>query len=75
MEHILRGVDSLQREIMKGRMERKRGRGRPRQRADIRGIQEKGTTSRRVESLDIWTGQEAGDMKKIEIVAIVYDCT
>ena len=30
MRHIMRG-DSLQREIIKGRMEGKRGRGRPRQ--------------------------------------------
>jgi len=30
MEHMMRG-DSLQREIIEGRMEGKRGRGRPRQ--------------------------------------------
>jgi len=30
----------------------------------MRGTQEKGTTSRRVKSLDIWTSREADDLKK-----------
>ena len=58
--HIL-GVNSLPRKIMEGRKEGKRGRERPRQmvkhRLDdggwIRETEGKGTTSRRVESLDI----------------------
>jgi len=53
---------------MEGRVEEKRGRGRPRQKLmdwmmDM-GTQRKGTTPRRVESLDIWTCQEADDLKK-----------
>src|SRR6218665_4067920 len=52
--HIFRG-NSLQREIMEGKMEGKRGRGRPRQKlmddgGRILETQGKGTTSRRVES-------------------------
>src|SRR6218665_689271 len=64
--YILRG-NSLQREIMEGRMEGKRGRGRNRQKLMdwmmgdggwILETQGKGTTSRRMESLDIWTWRQ-----------------
>src|SRR6218665_2714663 len=64
--YILRG-NSLQREIMEGRMEGKRGRGRNRQKlmdwmmgdgGRILETQGKGTTSRRMESLDIWTWRQ-----------------
>src|SRR6218665_1111516 len=68
--YILRG-NSLQREIMEGRMEGKRRRGRPRQKLNVLDdggwileAHGKGTTSRRVESLDIWTCREADHLKK-----------
>jgi len=69
--HILRG-NYLQREIIEGRMEGKRGRERPRLKfmdchwmmEDGYGNSRKGITSRRVESLDIWTCREPDDLKK-----------
>ena len=64
--HLLRG-NSLQSEIMKGRMKGDGGRGRPRKKLDggrIRENQEKGTTSRRVEPVDIWTCWEADNLNQ-----------
>src|SRR6218665_3646303 len=71
--HILMG-NSLQREIMEGRMEGKRGRGRkarkkkkPKEWNEAEHIPEtqgKGTASRRMKSLDIWTCRKADHLKK-----------
>ena len=56
---------------MEGRVEGKRERGRPRQKlmdwimgGRIQETQGKGTTSKRVELLDIWACKEADDLKK-----------
>src|SRR6218665_2446642 len=57
---------------MEGRMEQKRGRGRPRQELmdwmmeDRYGKLKEKTTSRGVESLDIWTCREADNLKKVD---------
>jgi len=53
-------------EMMKGSMEGKRGRGRHGldDGGRIQKTQGKGTTSKRIKSLDIWTCREADDLKK-----------
>ena len=67
--HITRG-DSLQREIMEGRMERKREKGRPRQKLmdwmmdDGYRKLKKGTTTGGMESMDMWTCRTADNLKK-----------
>ena len=55
--------------IIEGRMEWKRSRGRPRQKLLdwIQGIERKGTTTRRVEPLDIQTCQRTENLKREKI--------
>ena len=76
--HILRG-NSPQKETMEGRIERKIGRQKLMDRMmGIRETQGKGTTSRSVESLDIWTCREADYLKKkrtVQFSGSVAICT
>src|SRR6218665_2939013 len=60
MQHIMRG-DSLQREIIKGRMEGKRGRGRPRQKLLDWMMSEKySTLKQEAQHRETWTHWRSG---------------
>jgi len=71
--HLLRG-DSLQKEIIEGRLEGKRCRGRPRQKLLEEGCRElkrHGTTAGKMETLDVWslwTCHLADNLKKKKIM-------
>src|SRR6218665_2757319 len=70
MRHITRG-DSLKREIIKGRMEGKRGRRRPRQKLldwmmseEYSKLKRRSSTWRNMKPLEVWTCQRAENLKK-----------